>query len=561
MIPIRSTLSAILDFSPMLPMLAIQLIDQSAQSSLPLISTSFLNQPIDVLFFNLLIWFGWIPIFMTLLWGFSELWLAERQAAFAAKQKYIFLAVDVPSMTEQTPKALENLFSVLYTAKSTPTFKEKWFDGKFMPTFSFEIVSEEGYMQFIIRTQAKFRDVLEAGIYAQYPDAEMNEVEDYASKVPATYPNDTYDMWGGEFTFDKESFFPIRTYVDFEDQMTGEIKDPLGYTLEQMSKMRPGEHFWFQMILQPSNNDWKKAGIAYVNKTFGVEEKAAKKSELAAAATTVFKLPFELIEHATAVDLAPLFGMAPAEKKAEDPWKAFKLGPAQQDEAKAIMRKTIKVGHGVKIRIVYCAQKAAYKKGDRVTMIKGILNQYSHLNLNSFKMNGPSVPKDDYFWQKWDYEKKQTILMKAYQARSWSVGANPIFLNAEELATLWHFPTISTKAPLIKKAEARRAEPPVGLPTTFLENTLPGVGDNEFPSTLPGSMPMEHHESAESREAGTYVSSKEPLPESLPQVKAPTDREHEEVGETFLPKSRFMQDASPADASDEDLFTPPDLPV
>ncbi|MCX6714906.1 MAG: hypothetical protein NTX72_03760 [Candidatus Uhrbacteria bacterium] len=541
----------------MFPMLAIQIIQQSAQSSVPMISLSFLNQPIDVIFFDLLVWFGWIPVLTTLLWGFSELWLAERQGVFAAKQKYICLAVDVPSMTEQTPKALENLFAALYAAKSSPTFKEKWFDGKIMPTFSFEIVSEEGYMQFIIRTQAKFRDVIEAGIYAQYPDAEMNEVDDYVTKVPKLFPDEKYDMWGAEFTLDKESHFPIRTYVDFEDQMTGEIKDPLGYTLEQMSKMKPGEHFWFQMVIQPTGHEWKKAGIAHVNKTFGVEDKAAKKNDLVAAAQTVFKLPFELIAHATEIDLAPFFGMASEATKEADPWKAFKLGPAQQDEAKAIMKKTIKVGHAVKIRIVYCAQKAVYKKGDRVTIIKGILNQYSHLNLNSFKMHGPSVPKDDYFWQKWDYEKKQTILMKAFQGRSWGIGANPVYLNAEELATLWHFPTISIKAPLIKKSEARRAEPPVGLPTTFLENTLPGAGDNEFP--LPGGMPMEHHESAESRLAGTYVTSKEPLPETLPHLKAPTDIEHEDA-EAFLPKGRFG-DTSPADASDEELFTPPDLPV
>ncbi len=543
----------------MIPMLAIQLIQDTAQTSGPLFSLAFFYQPIDVIFFQLLLWFGWIPILGTLLWGFSELWLAERQEAFAAKQKYICLAVDVPSMTEQTPKALENLFSVLYAAKSGATFKEKWFDGKFMPTFSFEIISEEGYMQFIIRTQAKFRDVLEAGIYAQYPDAEMNEVDDYVLKVPSEYPDERFDMWGAEFTLEKESHFPIRTYVDFEDQMTGEIKDPLGYTLEQMSKMKPGEHFWFQMVIQPTGNEWKKAGIAHVNKTFGVEEKGPKKGEFASAAESVFKLPFEFLEHATSIDLAPIFGLGAEAKKAEDPWKAFKLGPAQQDEAKAIMRKTIKPGHGVKIRIVYCAEKPVYKKGDRVTMIKGILNQYSHLNLNAFKMHGPSVPKDDYFWMKWDYEKKQTSLMKAYKARSWGVGANPVYLNIEELATLWHFPTISIKAPLIKKSEARRAEPPVGLPITFLENTLPGVGDNEFP--VPGGMPMEHHESAESRVSGSFVSTKEPLPDALPQLKAPTDLEHADMGDTLLPKTRFMQDTEAVDAEEEDEFTPPNLPV
>ena len=47
-------------------------------------------------------------------------------------------------------------------------------------------------------------------------------------------------------------------------------------------------------------------------------------------------------------------------------------------------------------------------------------------------------------------------------------------LNTEEIATLWHFPTITMKAPLVKKSESKRGEPPVGLPITFLEETLPG---------------------------------------------------------------------------------------
>lgn len=543
----------------MFPLFAIQIIEQSSQQTSSFDLMSIINQPIDVLFFNFFIWFGWIPILITLLWGFSELWMFERQGEFAKKQKYIYLAVDVPSITEQTPKALENLFSMMYAAKSAITFKEKWFDGKFLPTFSFEIISEQGYIQFVMRTQDKFRDVLEAGIYAQYPDAEIMQIEDYTSAVPSDFPDEKYDMWGAEFTLDKPSHFPIRTYVDFEDQMTGEIKDPLGYTLEQFSKMKPGEHFWFQMVIQPGTNDWKKAGTAHINKMFGVEEKA-KTSEWGAAVGTVTKLPFELINEATGVDLAGMFGVGGETKKPDDPWKAFKVGPAQQEEAKAILRKTVKVGHGVKIRVVYCAEKPAFKKGDRITMIKGILHQYSHLNLNSFKMYQPSLAKNDYFWQAWSYEKKQTTLMKAYKGRSWGVGATQVYLNAEELATLWHFPAISIKAPLIKKSEARRAEPPVGLPITFLENTLPGMGvggEHEERPEAPSMLPMNFGESAESRSASGLLST-EPLPEMLPQVKSPTDAVAEDQ---TVHKSRFMEDVSPADASDEELFTPPDLPV
>lgn len=543
----------------MIPMFAIQVIQESVTNKLPLFASSFLSQPIDVIFYDLVLWFGWIPVLGTLLWGFSELWLWERQGQFAAKQKYIMLAVDVPAMTEQTPKALENMFNTLYAAKSGATFKEKWFDGKFQICFSFEIVSEGGYIQFLIRTQEKFRDVVEAGIYAQYPDAEITQVEDYAAKIPAEFPSEKFDMWGAEFTLDKDSHFPIRTYVDFEDQMTAEIKDPLGYTLEQMAKMKPGEHFWIQIIIQPGASDWRKAGVAHVNKLFGIEEKAPPKGALESAIGSFAQIPFELIAHATSVDLAPLFGLGPEPKKTDDPWKAFKLGPVQQEEAKAILRKTTKIGHGVKLRIVYVAEKPVFKKGDRVTMIKGILNQYTHLNLNSFKMHAPSVPKDDYFWQAWSYQEKQVTLMKAYQSRSFGIGANPVFLNAEELATLWHFPTISIKAPLIKKAEARRAEPPVGLPVTFLEDVLPTGPAQSVPSGLPTApdidFPM-HMESAESRaQAQQAVSLKEPLPETLPRVVAPTEVHADKDVQT-----KFMHTPSVPQASDDD-FAPPDLPV
>ena len=546
----------------MFPLLAIAIMQQTAGASAPLFSLAFFNQPIDVLFYDLLLWFGWIPVLLTLLWGFSELWLAERQSKFSAGLKFVVLAIDVPSLTEQTPKALENLFTSLFAAKSSSTFIEKWFVGKFLASFSFEIISEQGYIQFIVRTQTKFRDVIEAGIYAQYPDAEVTEVEDYAKAIPSHFPNEKYDMWGAEFTLDKPSFFPIRTYVDFEDQMTGEIKDPLGFTLEQMSKMRPGEHFWFQMIIQPDKHDWRKAGVAHVNKIFGVEEKHAA-SQWSTLIDPLIKFPFEVLNHATSIDLGPVFGIAGDHHAEADPWKAFKLGPVQQDEAKAIMKKTVKVGYSCKIRIIYAAQLPAFKKGERVTMVKGILNQYTHLNLNSFKMSGPSVPKDDYYWQKWTFHHKQSALMDAYKTRSWGVGATPMVLNVEELATLWHFPTINIKAPLIKKSEARRAEPPVGLPVTFLENTLPGFEENQSPDAnfFPSAPPPV---------AATKEELQQPLEEALPHVISPTEKFEEEL--SVAPKQLIQDKPEPAvlfesesepeaDAEPSSDLSPPDLPV
>ena len=59
---------------------------------------------------------------------------------------------------------------------------------------------------------------------------------------------------------------------------------------------------------------------------------------------------------------------------------------------------------------------------------------------------------------------RSVILRKRYITRS-NDGADKSILNIEEMATVWHFPIITTKAPLVKKTESRRAEPPASLPT------------------------------------------------------------------------------------------------
>ena len=485
--------------------------------------SAYFNQRIDVILWDVFVWTAWIPIVITLFWGFIAMWKNSRQGQYVGRLKYVLLAIDVPAMTEQTPKALENLFATLYGAKSSITWKEEWIYGKLHPTFSFEIISTEGYIQFLIRTQTRFRDVIEAGIYAHYPDAEIFEVEDYVTNFPSEFPDEEYEMWGGEITLDRHYMYPIRTYVDFEDRLTGEIKDPLGYMLEQMAKMKPGEHFWFQMLVQPSTNSWAEHGVKHVRKIYGDEDKP-KKSAFLSALESLMSWPSGLLNEALGIDLNPLLFGAPGEVE-DDPWKAFKMTLPQKDEAEAVLRKTTKVGHGVKIRILYSAKKNAFVKVERTAIIKGMLNQYAHLNLNRFSFYIPTVPKDDYWWMRLAYTARQGKLMRAYKGRSYGVGANPIFLNAEELATLWHFPTITVKAPLVRKSESKRGEPPVGLPITHMENILPGYDQQPAPAEdIPG-LPVGAGEPTKKGAPPIGLPtdvSDEPLPGTLPRPVAPT---------------------------------------
>ncbi len=425
-------------------------------------TTGFWNQPIDLILYQLLVWFGWVPIVLVMLWGFTQVWLATRQEKWVKSLKWVIMAIDVPAMTEQTPKALENMYSSLWGAFSNLTWKEKWILGKVQPLFTFEIASTEGYVQFYIRTLTRYRDVAEAGIYAAYPEAEITEVEDYTAWAPGQFPDEVWDAWGSELILKNEDIFPLRTYLDFEDKISGEIKDPLGGVLEQLAKMRPGEHFWIQMIIQPNGDaakNWKTKGEKFINKTFGVEEKH-KPGLIESAMETALFIPNAVTEEALGVSLTGGHG----EMKQEDIWKAFKITMAEKEKVEGVLKKIGKVGYLTKMRLVYIGRKGVYDKQARTAFVKGVFHQYAHLNLNSLGLHGDATPKDDYFWQAWTYPTRQGRLVRSYRNRSWGTGADPWMLNVEELASLWHFPSILVKAPLVKKAEAKRAEPPVGLP-------------------------------------------------------------------------------------------------
>ncbi len=493
----------------------------------PSLDPSFWTQPIDQVLYTVLVQFGWIPIALTIVHGLLQVWKNHKQGEFLSKQKYVMLAIDVPAMTEQTPKSMENLFAMLASSYSGPTFKEEWIIGKVQTTFSFEIVSTDGYVQFLVRLQPKFRDALEAAIYAHYPDAEIAEVEDYARDFPTKFPNDTHDMWGSEFKLKNPEIFPIRTIRDFEDPITKEIKDPLGQILEQMAKMRPGENFWVQYLLEPCNNDWQKAGGTFINKVYGIE-KPPTESGFTAGLRTLVSVPDAVLAKTLGITIGDLFLGAPPKAKEADQWRAFKLTSVEKEQTAEVLEKISKPGFKVKVRVLYVARKEAFNKGGRVLMIKGMFNQYANSYLNSFGFFGQSMPKDDYFWQVWEYAKKQETLMKAYVNRDPSTGANGLVLNSEELATLWHFPMIGVKAPMIRKAEARRAEPPIGLPVGLDEPLPTGPRADKKPKEEKAYVASAPDVSLPGMAAAAYTSS--PVRATAPHAEVAAEPEEVELG-------------------------------
>jgi hypothetical protein len=419
--------------------------------------------PPEVMASQALLFFGWVPIFGVLVWGLTHVWVDYKQEQYAHHLHYALLEVKVPQNTFQTPKGMDNFFTNLAGSRSSITWRETWLLGKEQPVFSFEIASIGGSIHFFIRCVDRLRDLVEADIYAQYPEAQITEVEDYVNSIPHHFPNEQWESFGSEFVLSKPQYFPIRTYEDFEHQgeKEGRFKDPLFSILEVMGKMRPDENFWIQILVRmPHNQDWAKEGLKYVGQIMGKEEKH-KKSMMEELGGMVSGMPGEV-----ARQLAGFGGAAGgAEKGAKDDFRVFKLTPSEKTQIEGVTDKVSKIGWQTKIRVLYSAKRPLFRKGMMAAAMKGMMASYTNSVLNQFSMHNASIPKDDYFWMTWSYAGKQSKLTKRYAKRAMGAGASLYIMNTEELATLFHFPAGDARTPVLTALGARRAEAPGGLPT------------------------------------------------------------------------------------------------
>ncbi|MFZ2804248.1 MAG: hypothetical protein WA001_03420 [Patescibacteria group bacterium] len=429
--------------------------------------TTFLNSVGNNPFQAMLFFFlngGWIILLLVMLWGVAHLWLQWRQNLFGAKKVWIVLAIDIPRMHEQGPRAVENAFAYLAGAHGPSSWTEKWIQGRTQDTISCEIVSIEGQVQFIIRTTRNLRDLAEASIYAQYPDAEITEVEDYTTKVPAHYPDEEWDLWGTEMIPAKHGMdlYPLKTYPFFEDKVSGEFKDPMSAFLESFSRLGPGEQAWYQIVLTPvAQGDFVKKSEALVKKIKG-EKVIAKKTLLDHAVDLPLKGAGLVAEQ--------LLGSGTAEKPkppAKEQPKIMGMSQGEKDILSAVEMKAAKIVYLVKIRFVYVAKKQNMVKSRAANTFIGAIKQVNTNNMMSLKPESKKVGVNGTLWwfKKARNNERKTHLALMCRGRSnWS-GTPNYYLNTEELATLWHFPhALQVKSPQLQKTESKRSEPPSNIP-------------------------------------------------------------------------------------------------
>lgn len=439
------------------------------------IDLSFLSQHPFFVIWDIwaLIWFLSLPALF-----YAFFYMVQTYKKKMWKKKYwknILLAIDIPPENVQTPMAVEQLFAHIFSVMDPPSIGMKYWKGFQQYQFSLEIISIGGYIQFIIRTNKKFRDVVEAAIYAQYPDAEVTEVEDYTTDIPTKYPNDTHNAWAADFALNEHFAFPLRMYKEFEHNISKDtvLKDPMGTFLESFSRIGPGEQMWFQIIIEPvQEHKWKDKCIEKIKEMIG--EKTSSGSSPLGFLTDNFITKelgksFEELNAQVAGTIRAEDGGVSSKKDDGPPNQILYLTPGKKRLVEAMEDKISKIGYKSKVRAVYVAEKDKYNPSRGVNSLVGAINQF---NIPTSNMLLPKyLTSTEYLFaaQRKDY--RRTNLMSAYKKRNPWVGKPRYILNIEELATLWHFPMSHVKTPLVQKASLKTSEPPsdlavdLGLPT------------------------------------------------------------------------------------------------
>jgi hypothetical protein len=384
----------------------------------------------------------WVPLLVLITW--FDLWLTYKRKEYIKSQGATLLEIRIPREMTKSPLAMELFINSLYNP-AVGTLLDVYLKGKTRVWYSFELVSIDGAVHFYIWTQEANKNRVEAQLYAQFPNVEVHEVEDYALKVHHN-PQKVKFGYFGQFGLTKKDPYPIKTYVDYglDKDPDEEFKiDPIVSTLEFLGSLKKGEQAWIQIMVQAHTKEGLKYGRIFTKPDW----KSAAEKEIK-----------EIVKKGSL--------------KSEDDKREsmISLTKAQQDTIAAIERSISKNGFDTMIRATYFAEPEVFNPSN----IGGLFGSIFHYNSNTLNGFKPVFGAGfEYPWQDFRGRKKienEKRLLDAYKRRSFfntpyrNFHAKPFVMTAEELATIYHFPGEVAATPTLARLPSKKAEAPANLP-------------------------------------------------------------------------------------------------
>jgi len=417
----------------------------------------------------------WWFLLVVLLWFIvKEKHLITVRFRYKGTLKYSYLEIKIPRYVKRSAKAMEEIFYSLHSIYRKSDPYNRYIKGFTPPTYSFEMVLHNGQLRFFIRCYQEYKDFVIGRIYSQYPEAVVEEVEDPLKILPAKIPNPTFDVWGTEFVFTKEAFYPIRTYEVWEKLPEEQRIDPISLLSEGASFLSDKEWIVIQLYAMPVLGFDEEFGDAWAVKG------KKKIDELMKRVKPEEPGPLDyILEFIKNLFLALLFQpiewkVGKEEKKPEEEMTIMKLTPGEREIIEGIERKISKPGYWTNVRFCYVATKDLFKQNlsKNTSLVMGIFKVFERQDMNSIIRDTKTVTSLDrpisFFVSLYDekiFYRKRYVW--AYLKGRWGSDfkENFLILNTEEMASLFHIPMEFVPAPGIERIPTRPISPPPEVPT------------------------------------------------------------------------------------------------
>ncbi len=396
---------------------------------------------------------GTLPlwIFPASLAGAWKAWVWYRRSDFLYKQlqKGILLEVKMPRELVKSPRGMEFALTQWWLDSGITTYFHRMWLGQVLPIFSLEIASFGGEVHFYVWCWDNWRPVIESSIYAQYPDVEIVQAEDYASKY--VYDPEKHSVYATDHRYEpRNDAYPIKTYIEFEldkDPKEEYKVDPLAQVVERLSMLKPDQQIWLQIVITLDKIGRHKPGGKWW------ETENAYKSLCIAE---IDKIRKELVGDPN---------------DPNDRWKSFSRVQMHRinEIIRLIERNMSKHTYRVGMRGVFISSPETFGP-EGYNNMRWIWNPFgSAAYLNQMRPRRWHTPFDYPYQDVWDlrWNIHAERFFDCYRRRAhfyapYTLPSNS--MSTEVIASFWHPVPSSIASPGLQRIPAKKAQPPPNLP-------------------------------------------------------------------------------------------------
>ena len=400
----------------------------------------------------------WIVLVLIALFIFWDFWLLYLHVRFVRGISWKLLEIKIPKNVLKTPKAMEQIFAAAHTPYSYGIAPfDKYWKGKEDPWMSFELIGRAGDSHFYLRLPRSINIRWSRLSTANIPRPRLQRSMITSTIFRKVLPNTQLDVSGFEEMLLHENYLPIRTYLAFEDPTEERRLDPIGPLMELMSRLKEDEQLWYQLIVRPTGEDFRKEGEKKINQMLNIESKEKKGSLFAGFGPGV-----TLGE----VVRAPFEHPGSEIKKREETARSmrFLVSPGEKAATEAIAEKIAKIAFEATPRFLFLTKQGNSDPGI-LTSLHGFVRQFNTQDLNSMKPNGETTTASyaiHGLFKKTRIRWRKRMFYESY--RNIVPGSKKSVLNIEELATIFHFPIATVSTTELEKIPSRKGSPPSGVP-------------------------------------------------------------------------------------------------